>query len=387
VIWRFVENASFDRHFDKVYPERLLTFTSLPLVHYQESAFWSHIVLIRIFEHPEVTFFTTMSSSSKGWGRGAARQDAHVDAIDLTLSSPEPEQRPRLSLQQPRLATHVKNEDKASRIQSRTPDSRARSINPQHLARIIETSSSQAVRDVLIDLCNLSPALRGAVARGLARHSTFAQGLIRQHQHTSRAPASRPPAVKNEEGQDARERMRQHLAARVNASGSNLDRMNSSSTSSGAKGIRPAGSQSVPRVKQERRINMTDSESDLDQYIPSDFPLRTQQATPNRRPLHPGSTQFVRAQAPPQAKTEARTCVQCQEVVTEKDEDGVCVYHEGPEVRVNGGKMCGGCGVPWAEKPRCAFGVHDVQTTTELNLPKRHHMKQSQSPSKKPRVL
>jgi hypothetical protein len=330
-----------------------------------------------------------MASSSKGFGRGASRQDAHVDAIDLTLSSPEPEQRTRLPLQQPRVP--FKSEGRASRKPSRTPESNARPVNPQHLARIIQTSSSQAVRDVLTDLCNLSPALRGAVARGLARHSTFAHGLIQQHQHVSRAPASRTPAVKEEEGQDARERMRERLAARKTASESTLNRIRPPSTGSGAKGIRP-GSQIVPSVKQERQFDVTDSDSDLDQYIPSDFPLRTQQATPNRQPLrgpnvNPYSGRSARAQATKQAEIEAQICTQCDEVVEEKDKDDVCVYHAGPKVKENGRIMCGGCKLPWAEKPRCAFGTHDIKTTNELNVPKDHQTKQTRSPSKKPRVI
>jgi hypothetical protein len=330
-----------------------------------------------------------MASSSKGLGRGASGQDAHVDAIDLTLSSPEPEQLTRLSLQQPRLP--IKSEDRASRRPSRAPDPNARPINPQHLARIIQTSSSQAVRDVLVDLCNLSPALRGAVARGLARHSTFAQGLIRQHQHSSRAPASRSPAVKKEEGQDARERMRQRHAVRKTASGSSLHHTHPPSTRPGAQGIR-AGPETVPSVKQERPIDVTDSDSDLDQYIPSDFPVRTQQATPNRRPLlgpsvNPRSGRSALARATKQAETEPQICTQCDEVVEEKDADDVCIYHAGPKVKENGRIMCGGCKLPWVEEPRCAFGTHDIKTTSELNVPKRHQMKQTQSPSKKPRVI
>jgi hypothetical protein len=337
-----------------------------------------------------------MTSSSIGSGRGVPGQDTHVDAIDLTLSSPEPEQRPRLPLQQQQLPTYFKEERKASRIPPHTPNSRVRPIDPQHLARIIDTSSSQAVKDVLTDLCKLSPALSGAVARGLARHSTFAQGLIRHHQPTPRAPASRSHVVKKEEGQDAHERMRKRLAARKPASGSSQSRIHSPSTFSGANGVRPTGSQSVPRVKLEQRLDVPDSDSDLDHYIPSDFPISTQKATPNKLPLRDATrpstvnrtpSSFSLSERSARGRTEARTCTQCHEVVEGEDENGLCFYHKGPELKVNGKLICGECKKPWETSTGCAFGTHVTAMNANLDSVKRHQAKRSQSPSKKPRIF
>jgi hypothetical protein len=374
-----------------------------------------------------------MASFSNGAGRAASRHNTGVEAIDLTLSSPEPEQRPRVPLHEQRLPTYfksesshhqeafqVKGEGRTAKMPSSTSDTRERSINPQHLARIIDSSSSQAVKDVLKDLCKLSPALSGAVARGLARHSTFAQGLIIHHQQSSRASASRLHAVKKEreESRDARERMKQRLDARRIASGSSLNRIYAPSASSSTHGVRPAGSQSVPRsssaydrqptgsqsvpkVKLDRPLDLTDSDSDEDQYIPSHFPLSTQPTAPSQLPVRDAarlttanqtssspslSERPVRAPVTNQPVIQAKTCMQCREVVEEGAEGGVCFYHEGPELKMNGKFICGGCQKSWEASTNCALGSH-VIADTNLPLPTRHQANhRSRSPSKRPRI-
>ncbi|KAF2714252.1 hypothetical protein K504DRAFT_157449 [Pleomassaria siparia CBS 279.74] len=74
-------------------------------------------------------------------------------------------------------------------------------VHPDHLARIINTSNPQAVREVLLNLCKLSPALSGAVARGLAHSSTFAQATIKKYHPTPNIkadPGRRAPSVSSE---------------------------------------------------------------------------------------------------------------------------------------------------------------------------------------------
>jgi hypothetical protein len=376
-----------------------------------------------------------MASSSNRAGQAASQRATRAEAIDLTLSSPEPEQRPRVPLHHQRLPTYfkadssharkavqVKSEGRRIRMPPSSSDPRARSIDPQHLAQIIGTSSSQAVKDVLTDLCKLSPALCGAVARGLARHSTYAQGLIRHHLPTSRAPALRTHAVKKEreESWDARERMKQRLEARRTASGPNLNRNHepsvSSSThstwpigfqsvrkSSSTHAVRPAVSQSVPRVKLERQFDLSGSDSDEDHYIPSHFPLSTQLAAPSRsllrdetrsnitgRTLSSVSLSERPARGPviAQPPIGAKTCAQCREVVKEEDEGGVCFYHEGPELEVNGKPTCGGCKRSWEASTNCALGTH-VTTEASLDTPTRYQgqRNRSRSLSKRPRIF
>jgi hypothetical protein len=377
-----------------------------------------------------------MASFFKGSGRAAPQSDARVEAIDLTLSSPEPERRSRVLLHQQRLPTYfqgdpshdrkvaqVKSEGKRVKMPPSRSDSRARSIDPQHLAQIIGTSSSQAVRDVLTDLCKLSPALRGAVARGLARHSTYAQGLIRHHQPTSRVPVIKTHTVRREreDSGDARMRMKQRLEARRTASGSSLNRSHELSASSSTHGTRPTGfqsvrkssnstahamwpavSQSVPRVKLERQLDLSDSDSDEDQYIPSHFPLNTQPAASSRLPLRdetrsntagrtpnsvPLSERPIRAPVVVQPPIGAKTCTQCREVVEGEEEGGLCFFHTGPELQVNGKPTCGGCKQSWKASTNCAFGTHVPKDVT-LNLPTRSQGQgdRSRSPSKRPRI-
>lgn len=133
--------------------------------------------------------------------RGRSSVKMPVEEIDLTLSpSPEPQPRSRLSprsnlvFAQPgpkyRRTSPIKMERRPSgvnmesgRRQSSTQIQTTHQphIKPQDLAGIINTCDTNALRTVLLNLCKISPALSGAVARGLAPHSSYARNLIRQH--------------------------------------------------------------------------------------------------------------------------------------------------------------------------------------------------------------
>lgn len=128
-----------------------------------------------------------------------------IETVDLTLSpSPEPQQ-PRL-LQQRRPPQYFKTDSDAESSnmvgvktgnpakplpQDATYGTPPR-IHPKQLRKIVETSSPKAVRDVLLNLCDLSPALSGAVARGLASNSTYAQETIRDYQQKIRSTKAEP---------------------------------------------------------------------------------------------------------------------------------------------------------------------------------------------------
>ena len=60
-------------------------------------------------------------------------------------------------------------------------------IPPDQLRQIIHTSDSMAIRNVLLNLCKLSPALSGAVARGLAPSSSYAQQTIQAYRNKTAA--------------------------------------------------------------------------------------------------------------------------------------------------------------------------------------------------------
>jgi hypothetical protein len=345
---------------------------------------------------------------------------AQIDAIDLTLSSPEPEQRRRLPLQQQRLPTYFKSEGRSGSSHARSikseqdpsgtvPRGQARAVNPQHLTRIVRSTDHQVVEAVLLELCSQSPALSGAVARALAPHSTFAQTLIRKHQanaleSTSSASGTSRPPIRDEldDGQGARERIQRRLAARNDALHSGRNQIRSTSTIAGAQGSRFAGSQTVPRIKNERQPpDLEESDSDLDQYIPRDFPVRSQQASSSTRlPLRDVSSSHTTSRTPNSFSSSytfahgqgtriqeprARPCINCQEEIEAEDMDGLCFFHHGPFRLFNGKSLCGQCNKS-KEQPGCGFGTHVTESDTEGDALKRHPSNRSQSPSKRPRI-
>jgi hypothetical protein len=344
----------------------------------------------------ELTTSATMTTPN-GIKREALGQDAQVEAIDLTFSSSDTElrSRPSQQKQKQRLPSYIKSESRSEsgstrqvKREHRTPgrpsQARTTSINPQHLERIIETSSSRSLRKVLLELCKLSPALSGAVARGLAIHSTFAQDIIRQHRQTSRASGSRSVRTEESSGLDARERLKQRLAARQHPTNrSNVNR---------------GGSQSVPRIKHEPQINLDESDSDLDQYIPRDFPV-VGPMTPDRLPLRHASKSNTTNNTPKfpfstqrkaplhdnrPKKREIKTCTRCQE--TFEDLDDICFYHSGPLHKINGVDTCADCDNPWDDLG-CVVSTHVAASDANLDPFKRTQPDRSQSPSKRPRII
>jgi hypothetical protein len=145
------------------------------------------------------------SWNSRGRPAGVA-----VEEIDLTLSdspeAPSPPLRPRSTPRspikfvpkRPTLPARVKLETAAapgpSRTQAKQP---APKISLSHVAGIVNTTDEHILRQVVLNLCKTSPALSGALVRGLSPHSSFAQNLIRRH---TRGNSQRPqrPQVKVE---------------------------------------------------------------------------------------------------------------------------------------------------------------------------------------------
>jgi len=337
-----------------------------------------------------------------------------VETVDLTLSSPEPEQRTRLPPQRQRLPTYVKTEPQhgsgsAVRIKTerrslgsrQPPRQPPRQISPQHLALMMDTSSSQALKSVLLRLCKASPALSGALARGLAPHSTFAQGLIRQQRQKQlreqqqrqqqQASASRP--VKQENSDDAAyERMKQRLKTQQNMSASSQNRGQSTPTAEGS-GSRNAGSQSAPRIKRELRRDMGDTDSDNDSFIPGSFAHSAQQTWPTcpmvrdpsdsssvfRAPtLKPFPERMARAQESPRIKNECEKCTLCQKTIVDRFE--TCFSHPSQDVDHEGNLKC--CNEPRWEIG-CVVGLHVTESEAQL---RRSQPSYSQSPSKGSRV-
>jgi hypothetical protein len=344
-----------------------------------------------------------------------------VDTIDLTLSSPEPEQRRRLPSQQQRLPSYFKKEpgaDSGDRTRVKREQgvpgprpngsrSHTPAINPQHLARMLDTTEPRALKAMLLELCKHSPALSQAIARGLAPYSMYAQGLIKQHRANLRASAARPVKQERSAEDVAYERTRQRLTAQAAARGSSQSRAQPSSSGPSARGSQPTprpritqsfASQSVPQVKFERRVEVEDSDSDLDQYIPDEFPVSNQRVKTERLPLRhtaspntanrmtrpvPLSERLASVRAGSESNTATKPCTQCHELV--KDEAGVCFYHPNQELKATGLDQCPDCIEPWSEEG-CCVGMHVTEQDTHLDPLKRQQPSRSQSPSKRARV-
>lgn len=365
-------------------------------------------------------------------------RDGHVDAIDLTLSSPEPEAKPHTQvnrhLQQQQPARTVKQEPggsyrsahndsqrQGSTRSGNVPQQQPRRINPHHVKQIIDTSSHKALRHIVLQLCKSSPALSGAIARGLAPHSPWAQALIRGQQAQSQAQrqsqSQSQTQIKSEprsSEQDAYELMRRHLGSSNTAQNStarspmqesatrpNVQRPNA--VHENRDGLRlPPSSQKPPTVKREHRTSPTDSDDSTNIV---DFPAMEREA---RRQEHRNNTtassssrHHASADLGPEGLAvrqrsthhdapdhKPKLCVQCGELFKEGDMN--CYYHHGREAPARPGDVpqytC--CG-KFVGEPGCSFGRHVSERTGTLTNSKRP----SPSPyggsqwSKKPRVL
>ncbi|KAF2012949.1 hypothetical protein BU24DRAFT_261920 [Aaosphaeria arxii CBS 175.79] len=143
-------------------------------------------------------------------------RDRTIEVLDLTLlssPSPEPESHSRSHAPpRPTSSNGVKRESSFTSERKTKPESHRHqsssrppyahspsrgnpptpAINPRHLEDIIHTSSHHAVKNVLVELCKLSPALAGAVVRGLAPHSPIGRNLMRTAPSHSSATTIRP---------------------------------------------------------------------------------------------------------------------------------------------------------------------------------------------------
>jgi hypothetical protein len=293
--------------------------------------------------------------------------------IDLTLSSPEPESKPRPQVQAPRQTRVPLPSQQARLVFERTPRpycsmsrvkneagqpaapvrQQARSINPEHLSDIIKMTTPYALEEVLLNLCSVSPAFSNALVRGLAPHSSAAQGIISQHHRTLPKPVAKYPKIEDD-SDDVYMQMKQRLAP-PNAA--------------------PGGSQSVPRVKQELRRAPTSSGSDDDLGLPppctaSRLPatrtplknLSSSSAVANRTPNPASSAQkLASARKPNVPKT--KICVQCHDPY--EDEDAVCLYHTGGKIKGQDGLIIWDCCHEEDDFIGCHPGMHITEKEPE----------------------
>lgn len=273
----------------------------------------------------------------------------------------------------------------AAAIKSEVSRHQARPVNPQHLRRIIETSDSRVLRKVLIELCQMSPALSGAVTRGLARYSTFAQGVIKGGRVMPQQPVAGPSIANDSD--DAYEHMKRRFVTKTPTSQRSTQYPVHGHNSLGrhaAQAHRPP--QSTPQVKREYRAPSNDSDADSDAiHMPGSFPRSAQRATNSRSALQDftttspvgnrlagppyisGRTTSIKRESPVKtlAKTKAKKCSQCHREF--EDEFDVCVYHTGGKVTRGDGATAYSCCKELIGAPGCQFGTHlsEAESDTE----------------------
>ncbi|KAF1361128.1 hypothetical protein EJ07DRAFT_154479 [Lizonia empirigonia] len=351
--------------------------------------------------------------------QGQSSGDAHVEAIDLTLSSsPEPEFRPHQQInayarqQQP--ITKPKQEPKTSntsihggntstqrqgstRSGNVPPPQQPRQIHPHHVKQIIDTSSPRALRKIVLHLCQTSPALSGAVVRGLAPHSAYAQALIRGQQAKPRTQPTQTIKTENRSNEiDPNDRMKQRLAP--SASTQSSAPRPSSNRPSAVAGNRDhlslPSSKAAPRVKRENRASSTDSDDSTDIV---DFPNSDRYSANAPRPgmqmpagsshrnssvAHLDAERLAVRQRPMQESVPEKFCGRCGKELKEGENN--CYYHPGPYY--HGAVAC--CGKS-ADEPGCTFGQHVSRSVGSLTNSKRPSPSPNGSTQwlKKPRVL
>ncbi|KAH9876929.1 hypothetical protein IAQ61_002290 [Plenodomus lingam] len=307
----------------------------------------------------------------------------NIDAIDLTLTSspepepePEPERKPAQQQQRSRAQHDLKAEprsyDLASTQKSQMSDlprpAANRSIDPQHLRRIVHTSDQHALRKVVLHLCHISPALSGAVARGLAPHSTFAKQVVSDRRHMEATTYQ----SEDESNDSAYERTKKRLAAHI------TNPRSASRPLTKCMEIEPTRGEfqiatspcSVPRVKSESRPILGSSSTDSSKkqlsvpYPPSAAQgasiSGSVQSNPeacvnvNRGPT--ASLASARLFRTPRDIPRRSTCVNCRMWFT-SGSDEVCMFHSGHRVRRDGQGIYSCCDAPLTD-PGCQFRRH-----------------------------
>ncbi|KAJ8114305.1 hypothetical protein OPT61_g3788 [Boeremia exigua] len=284
-------------------------------------------------------------------------------------------------------------------------------INPQHVKRIIDTSGHHALRSVVLQLCKTSPALSGAIVRGLAPHSPWAQALMRgqqaklrtQTQHTIKAE---PRA--NEQAAD--ERVKKQLGSSSNAQ--SLTPQNRTNHTNHADrtprvhenrdGLRlPPSSQKAPNVKREHRPSPTDSDDSTNIVGFSAIDKDTGRQRSNhsiaapRDSRHHSATnhgnerQAIQQRSTRNAVTDQKpgVCLQCGEML---EETGIeCYFHTGQEAPARPGDIPQyTCCNRFVGEPGCKVGRHiDSRAGTVTNAKRPSPSHHGSQWSKKPRVL
>lgn len=351
-------------------------------------------------------------------------RDTRVEAIDLTLSSPEPEVEPRYRannhMQQHHPATAFKQEPRSSsrsvqcnsghaqrQGSSHVPRQHSRHINPKHIKQMIDSSSHRVLRHVVLQLCQQSEALSGALVRGLAPHSPWAQALMREQQTRSRVRTQHP--VKTEarvssQGVSDHMRKRPGPSSAVQSSSSHPRSHHQSAAHQSRDSLRlPPTSQNSPAVKHERQISPTDSDDSTHivgfpttgRVAPREERVQPSTASSSSNyhshgDIHAGNLAIrqnsIQVSA---ADKKAELCSQCHEYF-DVSERSACYYHTGHKLPTRPGDVPQySCCSKFVGEPGCSVGRHNndrSETFTSHKRPSPSHYDGSPW-SKRPRAL
>ncbi|ORY11300.1 hypothetical protein BCR34DRAFT_601406 [Clohesyomyces aquaticus] len=308
-----------------------------------------------------------MSWPRANTGHPSGKGKEPIDVLDLTLSdSPSPEPPPsRRQAPPPRSPNpaprrmpafptpHVKKEAprpmktekmSASRqapavgVPRAPPKAR---ISPNDIDKIIATSDPRAIAKVLSDLCKLSPALTGAVARGLAQHSTFAQTLITRYTHRQTGPSTvkpepaLPPSSPDLLDDNSSLAGSPQINILTDSEPEDLSVEDNSGTS---KSGRPQEKQWRPPLR-DIKLHPSPNSNPISQTRPLSTPrvgtfnrpLQIHQpvARPNA-PFQPQSSPspFVKNEQNRPSSQSVKQCTRCQRNFNDKEID-LCIYHPG----------------------------------------------------------
>lgn len=307
------------------------------------------------------------------------------------------------------MSMHTSNDHAQRRGSTRggnVPQQQPRRINPQHVKQIIDTSSHRALRSIVLQLCKTSPALSGAIVRGLAPHSPWAQALIRGQQAKSQTQTQHN--IKTEprsNEQDAYERMKKRLepSSSTQSSASQSRTNRPPAVHENRDDLRlPPSSQKAPTVKREHRPSPTDSDDSTNIV---DFPAIERDARIQEPRNHTTASNGSRHHSTANLSTEIlavrqrsthydapdqkpKLCLQCGDLFKESDVN--CYFHTGHEAPARPGDVPQyTCCNRFLGEPGCNFGRH----TSERNRTLTNSKRPSPSPyggsqwTKKPKVL
>lgn len=315
-----------------------------------------------------------------------------MDTIDLTLdSSPDPDHK-SLSSRQSRFNPDAKLDPDLNQPSTRTgdlfrsTDSRFKNelleeppkmIHPDHLRRIINTSDPRALREVVIKLCQRSPLLSGAVARGLSMSSTFVHSL-RINGATN--PSTRMPQDRRTDFADF-ERIGQTKPMKTEPGS-----ISAMKTERLSPFIRQRTPQAVDKIishthlRPSPEMNPAISDSDTDEELRKPTPSKpvkerlASQASFRNMLLSPTGTSSSRPMATPTfVKSEPRQtvgpmekmCSICGELVKDLDSE-ICMYHPDILCKQEDGTVAYNCCLKDKGEGGCEMhGLHQVEEVQE----------------------